>query len=560
VDASSLANKLRLLTLFRLLVAVIFLFAAFFGMRDEMQFLSQQGRELVYGAITALLLLCAVAAGLLERWTDPRRLVPLAYAHFVGDALFATALVTLTGGVESIFTFLYSLAIINASIVLYRRGGVFCALVNTLCLMLVAGGQMDMLGDIFYGLLADATLLWHEPGAAWRLQVIWPSLTVNTLAFFGIAFLSSYLAEQMQSADARARKHEAGLEELTSLHESIVSSLENGLMTLDANHGITFVNSQACQILDQDKDKLSQQSIKEVFPDLGRVLENPDKAQRSHTETTIQILRGRKNYLRWTISPLRNADDRQVGHLLLFIDITPMKELEEQMERSERLAALGRLAANIAHEIRNPLASMSGSIQLLADSLDVEGSERKLMDIVVRETEHLNDWISEFLDYARPREVNAEIVDLCELVSEVVAMLQHDERCRNVVLSTRLNDQCHFEGDRTRLRQVIWNLVLNAIEAVGDSGHVEVDVEAREDTLILSVRDDGPGIAPRDSRRIFEPFVTTKAKGTGLGLATVYRNIEEHHGTVRIDRDPELGGAAIIVSMPRRMKLGRSEL
>jgi two-component system sensor histidine kinase PilS (NtrC family) len=559
VEATSLSNKLKLLTLFRLLVAVVFLLATFFGIQDEVQFLSREGREIIYGAITGLMFLCVVSAGLLERWQDPGRLTVLAYVHFVGDALFATCLVTLTGGVESIFTFLYSLAIINASIALFRRGAVFLAAFNTVCLAVVAAAQMDMLGPLLYKVMADGTVLWHREVAR-SVGGILPSLTVNVLAFFGIAFLSSYLAEQMRSADVRARQHEAGFKELTNLHEAIVSSLENGLLTVGMDRRIAFVNQRTCQLLGRSESDLIGRNVGDLFPDMGRVLENPDKARRSHSETTIQMLGGRRTYLRWTISPLKGPDGRQVGSLLLFFDVTRMKEMEFEVERAERLAALGRMAANIAHEIRNPLASMSGSIQLLADSIDVAGAERKLMDIVVRETEHLNQWISEFLEYARPREAQRESMLVGELADEVVEMLRNDERVQQVQLTCESRSDTTVVGDRARIRQVIWNLCLNAVEALNGNGHVRITVHGEADRVVLQVRDDGPGIPPEQAQRVFEPFFTTKAQGTGLGLATVHRNVEEHGGSIQVETGEGTVGTTFVVILPRSPRIPDDEL
>lgn len=559
MDPTSLSNKLKLLTLFRLVVAVVFLLATFFGIQDEVQFLSRGGQELVYGAITGLMLMCVVSAALLERWQDTRRLLPLAYVHFIGDAIFATALVTLTGGVESVFTFLYSLAIINASIVLYRRGAVFLAAFNTLLLAMVAAGQIEMLGEPFHDLLGDGSALWQRE-AARGLAGVLPSLTVNVLAFFSIAFLSSYLAEQLRSADVLAREQEADLRQLTNLHESILSSLENGLITVDSKRGVAYINQRACQMLQRTEAELLGRRVSDIFPDMGPVLENPDKAQRNHTETTLQMIGGRRTYLRWTISPLRGTDGRQIGYILLFFDITRMKEMEEEVERSERLAALGRMAANIAHEIRNPLASMSGSIQLLADSLDVAGAERRLMDIVVRETEHLNQWISEFLEYARPREVQREAVELAELAAEVIQMLRHDERSQDVSLHHSQTGDSTVMGDRTRLRQVVWNLALNAVEAVGEDGAVAISVEGGSDHVTLRVEDNGPGVTEEQARRAFEPFFTTKAQGTGLGLATVHRNLVEHRGTIQVLPTEGTSGTTFVVTVPRAHLRGTDDL
>jgi len=545
--ASGLAGKLKLLTLFRLLVAVVFFITSSVGSQDDTLLVTPYSRELMYGALTVLLLLCAVTALLLEHWTDSRRLTLLAFSHFVGDALFATAVVSLTGGIESIFTFLYSLAIINAAIVLFRRGGIFTAAVSTMSLLALAALQAGWAGDTAR-LLVTPDL---SPGLS--LESVAPSLTVNILAFFAIAFLSSFLAEQMRHADLRIQEQEAGLEELADLHQSILQSLENGLMTINSSQEIAYVNKTALRLIGFAPADVIGRRVGTIFPDLGPVLDNPDKARRSHSETTIMVHGGRRRYLRWTISPLRNRYDQMMGHVILFIDVTRLKEMEEEVHRAERMAALGRMAANIAHEIRNPLASMSGSIQLLADSIDADGSERKLMNIVVREADHLNRWISEFLEFARPREPVLEEIDFSELVGEVVEMLRCDERARGVELSFQGDADHRLTGDRTRLRQIAWNLALNAVEAVADQetpGHVTISIGTTGGSIILTVHDNGPGIDSELSQRIFEPFFTTKAGGTGLGLAAVHRNVEDHGGSVQVVTDRDGGGTSFVVTLP----------
>jgi len=553
LNGRNLQSKLILLTLFRLLVAVVFLLATFlFGLRREFHFLSYGAREMVYVAVSGLLFLCVIAGALLERWEDKTRLTLLGYAHFVGDALFASALVLLTGGCDSIFTFLYSLAIINASIVLYRKGALFAATANAVSLGIIASGQVDMLGESFRSLLSSGTVFGEFLASSGKLGDVLPSLTVNILAFYGIAFLSSFLAEQMRAADVQAREHKLGLEELTNLHENIVSSLENGLITLNRRREIAFINSVACSLLGKNKEEVLKRKIEELFPDMGPVLENPDKASRSHTETTIQLVGGRKTYLRWTISPLKDGEGRQVGHILLFFDITKLKEMEEEVLRAERMAALGRLSANIAHEIRNPLASMSGSIQLLADSLNVDDNEKRLMEIVVREAEHLNQWISDFLEYSRPRKPMIEEMDLGELVLEVISMIRHDDRAREVDITHEGCVGCRLDGDRHKLRQVIWNLVINAVEAAGPGGRVAVQLADVPESATLHVSNSGPGIDPKLVSRIFEPFFTTKSRGTGLGLATVHRNVEEHNGSIQVRTDSEEGGTTFVAVLPRR--------
>ncbi len=552
---TSFHDKLSLLTLFRLIVALVFLGAAFlFGFRGDLRAVSAVGRELIYGGVCFLLLLCVAASWLIERWADnERRLMLLAYSHFVGDALFATTVILLTGGTDSVFTFFYSLAIINASIILYRQGALFTASFNSMCLGAVGAGQMELLGADFRALISSDTLFGGVTASPHDIGSVLPGLIVNTLAFFGIAVLASFLAEQMRAADTLAREQKRGFDALANLHESIVSNIESGLLTVDTSLTVTYVNLTVSRLLGRQRDELVGRSIREVFPEVAPVLENPDKIGTAHSETTTHVVQGRRWFLRWSISPLRDDVGTRVGSILLFFDLTRTREMEEEVKRSEQMAALGRMAANIAHEIRNPLASMSSSIQLLADSLSVSDAEKRLMDIVVRETDHLNRWITEFLDYARPRKPQAETVDVAELAHEVLQILQHDQQAANASLKILASGDSTMVGDRSRLRQVLWNLALNSLQAAGPTAEVTVHVDGtRAGQLVLTVEDNGPGIDPEALPRIFEPFFTTKASGTGLGLAAVHRNVSEHGGTILAQaRDPG-PGAAFVVSFPRR--------
>ncbi|MBM4355088.1 MAG: PAS domain S-box protein [Deltaproteobacteria bacterium] len=552
---TSLHDKLSLLTLFRLIVALVFLGAAFlFGFKGDLRSVSVVGRELIYGGVCILLLLCVVAAFLLDRWlNDERRLVLLAYTHFVGDALFATTVILLTGGTDSIFTFFYSLAIINASIILYRQGALFTASFNSICLGAVGAGQMDLLGADFRSLLATGPLFGGATGVPSDIGGVLPGLIVNTLAFFGIAMLASFLAEQMRAADTLAREHKRGFDALANLHESIVSNIESGLLTVDGALTVTYVNHTVTRLLGRSREELVGSHVRDVFPEIAPVLENPDKAGTAHSETTTHVAQGRRWFLRWSISPLRDDVGKRVGTILLFFDLTRTREMEEEVKRSEQMAALGRMAANIAHEIRNPLASMSGSIQLLSDSLQVSGAEKKLMDIVVRETEHLNRWITEFLDFARPRQPHPEPIDVAELAHEVLQILQHDEQASTATLEILASGDSVTVGDRARFRQIIWNLVLNAIQASGPTAEILVYVDGTPpDQLVVKVQDNGPGIDPEVLARIFEPFFTTKPGGTGLGLAAVHRNVSEQGGTISVHRREPGPGTVFVITFQRR--------
>jgi len=245
-----------------------------------------------------------------------------------------------------------------------------------------------------------------------------------------------------------------------------------------------------------------------------------------------------------------------IGTIVIFQDLTELREMESRLKREERLAAVGRLAAGIAHEIRNPLASISGSIEMLRSGLSVESEDRRLMDIILRETDRLDGLISEFLTYVKPVRHRMGRVDLEHVLRETAEALRATDAGRNVSLSLPPPGTLHaIRGDRDHLKQVAWNLLLNAVQATRGQGKVEIrGADSRlgrsGDVVIVEVVDDGVGISPEDLPRIFEPFFTTKERGTGLGLAMVHKVVEAHGGHIEVESEPG-HGAVFRVVLPR---------
>jgi two-component system sensor histidine kinase PilS (NtrC family) len=240
--------------------------------------------------------------------------------------------------------------------------------------------------------------------------------------------------------------------------------------------------------------------------------------------------------------------------VLHFSDLTELRRMQIQVERSERLASIGRLAAGIAHEIRNPLASISGSVEMLRGLPGAEGEARQLVDIAVREVDRLNGLITELLAYARPRAEEKQTFDLAEIASEIAKAFEQERREHDVQVRVKAEPGVGIEGAPGQIRQVLWNLLRNAAEAMPRGGIIQLEV-TREDTsgrppwTLLSVRDTGVGIAPEDIRHIFEPFFSKKPGGTGLGLATVARIVEDHRGHIEIDSPPG-GGTEFALRFP----------
>lgn len=557
-ENASLRDKLGLLTFFRVGAAVVLLIVVFvLEARGSISFESAVPREMVYTAISLLLSFCVASFIALENLKKESMLTALAYTEFSVDALFSTCLVIATGGCSSGFTFLYSLSVINAALVLYRRGAFYSAILQGGMLVAVGLGQAGVWGSELQAWLMEANWLGGGGEGVANTGDIASALALNGVALVSIAWLSSFLAEQMREADARALEHRRSLVQLTNLHENVVSSLDAGLLTLNNSLEVAFANPAVCTLLGLRREELVGKRLEEHLPELHRALYEGSLPSDQHLEMRY-VHAGKVSYLRWSVSSFRDEEGRRLGHTLIAFDITRIREMEEAVERNKRLAALGRLAASIAHEIRNPLASLSGSIQLLASSIQVEGADRRLMDIVVREADHLNRWITEFLDYARPSPLMVQWLELRELAEGVLDVLRNDERAEGVSLELEGPLEVRYFGDSMRVRAVLFNLMLNAIQAVGADpearalgAKVVLRLEEGTDSVRLIVMDNGPGIPGDIQHRVFEPFFTTKADGTGLGLATVMRHVMDLKGKLSLKGGLDQRGTSVVATLPR---------
>jgi two-component system sensor histidine kinase PilS (NtrC family) len=289
------------------------------------------------------------------------------------------------------------------------------------------------------------------------------------------------------------------------------------------------------------------QSLSRRIPGLSRVLEEagPVGAVR---RLEIDAIRpdGSVRNLGISATPLSDHTGQIIGRVIHFQDLTELRRMQIQVERSERLASIGRLAAGIAHEIRNPLASISGSVETLRSLPGAGADTRQLVDIAVREVDRLNGLITGLLDYARPRAEERQALDLAEITGEIAKAFEHERRENDVELQVQADPTVGIEGAAGQIRQVIWNLLRNAAEAMPKGGTVIIKVRREDPTgrppyTVLSVTDTGVGIAKEDLRQIFEPFFSRKPGGTGLGLATVARVVEDHRGHIEIASDPGQG-------------------
>jgi two-component system sensor histidine kinase PilS (NtrC family) len=384
-------------------------------------------------------------------------------------------------------------------------------------------------------------------------------LFVHGAAFVLTATLSSYLARLLESAGQRAKVAESSLSELHALHDSIVRSIASGILTTDAEGRISYLNRAAEEIVELPLSSIRGLRLEELFPAVEEALHASRGHRLDHRlEAGWTSPSGQAKVLGFTVTPLLADDGRRLGSATVFQDLTPYRELELQAARSERLAAVGKLAAGLAHELRNPLASISGSVELLAASASAQPDDARLLDIVLREADRLSSLVSDFLAFARPAQPQPGPVNLPSLVREVLHVFESDPHVSELTRAEDLRPAV-AHADASQLKQVLWNLLLNAAQATPAGGTLRVTTGPGEPGWVqVAVADDGSGIAAEDMQRIFDPFFTTKPDGTGLGLATVHRIVDAHRGRLEVESHPGAGSCFTVhlPASPARIREG----
>jgi two-component system sensor histidine kinase PilS (NtrC family) len=529
----------------RLTVATVMLAVSILlQLRQGAGFFSTPMRGLYLFAGLAFLLTIVYAALANQVRDQPR----FAVVQLAGDLLLLSGVVLITGGAASPFLILYFLIIIGAGILFYRAGS------------LIAAGASAVL----YGVAVAAPFI---PRVAAFVDPDGTSLTMTGAAvgyrhllavfsFFLVAFLASHLTESLRRMGEELSAASASLAELERRSEHILQSIASGLVTIDIDGRITYCNRAAERIAQVPADSVVGRDFSEIFrleagPDPWREPSLLEKAP-LRAEGRIAGRDGGDPLLGLTFSALRDDHDRVTGVICAFQDLTRIRHMEQQVRRSDRLAAIGELAAGMAHEIRNPLASLSGSITMLSEELQLEGTGRELMDVVKSEISRLDALITDFLGFASPREPLARRTDLGALARETAALLrQSDQGSWRIEVVEEGDLPAVAEVDPQLVRQVFWNLSRNAIEAMPAGGPLVIRVHAAFDAVTVTFADRGGGIPPAAMPKIFTPFFSTKERGTGLGLAIVFKIVEAHSGRVDVESAPGRG-TTVRVNFPSR--------
>jgi two-component system, NtrC family, sensor histidine kinase PilS len=496
----------------------------------------------LYGIIGVTYLLTLVYALWLR---SERGVAQLATIQLAGDLVIATVLMHLTGGAQSAYTFFFPLTVIGAAVVASRRATAWVA-VSAAVLFLLTG----LLG--WTGALEPIGVQYFQPQDLSAIELS-RTLGLNLAALLGVSVLALSLSGQLQVASATLAVERSAAADLLVLHSDVVRCLSSGLVTVDPGDQVLTINQVACEILGTTSEAAVGAPVDRILPGLeARLGELGEHVSLTRAELTHA--RGdRELVLGVSVSPLHDRGGRFRGRVVNFQDLTELRKMEQSVRQAERLAVVGGLAAGVAHEIRNPLASISGSIELLHQMPQADEDSRALMSIVTREIDRLNRLLTDLLDYANPRSLEIEPLDLAGLVRDTVGVFGQDRGFAEVAVELVGADELttiEMTGDAAKLRQVLWNLLRNAAEAASQGGgHVWIEVEPAASEVTIRVRDDGPGIPAEHAQRVFEPFFTTKTRGTGLGLATVHSLVSDHRGAIRFVT-PTRGGTCFEVRLP----------
>jgi len=558
-DHEETSNKLKWLLGLRVLIVTI-LMGVSIALKVGQD--SSPGPLPTFYSLITLTYLLTILYGLLLKHV--RALAIFAYCQLAVDIFLETSLVLVTGGLASPFTFLYLISIISASMILYRQGGITTASLSAI-LFGTAGGLQ------YYELIQTG------PGVLESREAIY-FLLINILAFFTVAILSSSLAEKLKRARKSLQEKETGLTELKAFHENIVQSISSGLLTADLGGNITSFNRAAQEITGLSWSEVRGKKYVEVIEWEGvqefyKDLEQINQSHRYDVETKKKD--GSRLLLGVTLSPLRDELDKVTGVVGTFQDLTKIRKLEEEVRKREKLATIGQMAADMAHEIRNPLASLSGSVQVLRNELTLSEENKHLMEIALKETERLDNIITQFLYYARPSPLNYKSCNLHRLLEETVQLLENS-RDYNSSIEIRTDfgpTDVLTRVDPDQMKQVFWNLSINAVQAMSTGGLLNIVMRVKKevsDEIVhhpphgnvgqfkdnhsgqiteIVFEDNGGGIVMEHLDRIFDPFFTTKSNGSGLGLAIVYRIIVDHGGRIWAE-SLDKQGTRFIIHLP----------
>lgn len=480
-------------------------------------------------------------------WTTGRFLRPAldAWIQVIGDLGLVTLLVYSTGGPDSVFTFLYIVVIGTAGFLLFRIG----AVVTASTAAVLYGSMVEL---VAYGVLPVPPF---ASLSEWSGPQVRYNLAINVLAFLGVAFMVAYLSEKLHSAREELTRRQRALARLQHLYANVIASMSSGLLTTDSRQRVTFLNPPGGEMLGLDPAAITGRFLAELelpFPcDWESIRTRARGREPYRAETEFERVPGNRRVLGYSLRVLEGAEGDE-GTLILFQDLTEVKKLEGRARFNEQLAAVGELAAGIAHEIRNPLASISGSVQVLSNELSVGSTERRLMEIIVSESNRLSGILEEFLRFVRPQERRVASFDVATTISEVMEIFRLSDEVSDAhtIELDVFPGSSTLSGDRDQIRQIIYNMAKNAVRAMDAGGKLTISGREEGGWYVIRFSDTGRGMSSDEIARIFTPFSTAFDGGTGLGMAIVRRIVEDHGGVIDVESRPG-EGTTVTIQLPR---------
>ncbi len=535
-------QRLKLLIVSRLVILFVFFLVTFIlGAVSPAISVSPALLNFIYGVIIAMFLFSLVYTLLLRKEKYFRANL---YIQLMIDIGLISFLVYATGSIGSNYSLLYSLVIIYSAIFLGRRGALIVATFCALAYGLVIDLEYFKIIPTFYSTGRDYTV---------EASDVLVRFIVHILSFYILAFLASIVVEQEKKTRSLLEERESAFNQLDLLFRSIIESVDTGVMTTTLQGRIKTFNRAAESITGYPLKAVENMRIQELFPDVAGYFDADALNQtRSRREVNIVTAKGYPVILGCSISALKDRLGKQIGYIMIFQDLTEIKRMEDKLQQSKKLALIGEMAAGLAHEMRNPLASIAGSIELLGQTASLDETDKRLMQIILRGKEQLDHFVRDFLLLARPLPQTREIVPVGVVVDEILEHIKMSKDGKPGISVIKAFTGLNLAyANKEQVRQIIQNLILNAFQAMEDEGNLKLEIspiklEDEKDYTVFKVSDNGCGIEEKDLKNVLEPFFTNKEKGTGLGLAIVSRLVDGYGGKIKIESQVNQGTSVTV--------------
>lgn len=517
VSDLSLRDPFRFVAAIRTLLLVAVFVAAMLFQIQQGPFVSPSQWFPLYGLLFLSFLVNSIAYSQIDRI---KKYSSLNLFLFCLDTIVIAAVSHLIGLSQSVYLLIFLLNLFLGSLLFSKTESLILVLMTSVCFNFLLIFNPQLVG-----------------------QELLLSLLVNNSSFVVVNFLSGQVARQLKVAGSRLEETHSDLVSLQNFNDLIIDSVKAGIVVVTRTGFVQYFNPEAERILPGIIEL--QRKASDIFPEVDWEQAFKDGMDGSLVRIEMQVeVNNEVKILEAKLADFRDDNDKSKGWLLLIEDRTEIKHLEKALQQKEKLAAVGQLAAGIAHEIRNPLASISGSIQMMAASNETNEENKKLMKIVDKEIDRLNGLISEFLNYVRPEDQVKDIIDVNQVMRDCLEMISMDARLRkDVKVTSNLKSASMIMGSRDKLKQAFLNFIVNAYQAMEKSQRAELEITTQDERnlVVVVVRDTGSGIKKENIDRVFEPFHTTKPSGTGLGLAVTHKILEAHKARVFVESEVGVG-------------------